>query len=397
MSLLPAAVNWFQDVLPPKPVRPLAVPDRDPIYVEVSPLLNRHLLTGIGRFSCRLVEALAKLAPLRLVNTIGGDHARNMRLSSALPPGYEIPITAADLPAADHDVARWAHRLVQRRIRPHDTQLASRCGGVYTMLRPTERHFRKEVGILYDFTPTLLPWAHVPETKEHFGRLFTATAGLCDGAIAISQSTKADAKWLCTLKNENIVVSYPGPSLCVQDHAEPAPVERSDNIMLVVSTLEPRKNAQFLLDWYLDTDVLDDRAELWWVGPAGWLAGRGRERSKADARRRKIRYLGVVSDPQLCKLYRQAAFTIYPSLYEGFGFPVLDSLVHGTPVLCSFNSSLQEFADAGVLFFDPLDPDSLDTAYRDLRDRLPLTLDDEAIRERFSWDAMARAVVAMCA
>ena len=93
----------------------------------------------------------------------------------------------------------------------------------------------------------------------------------------------------------------------------------------------------------------------------------------------------------------QAAFTIYPSLYEGFGFPVLDSLVHGTPVLCSFNSSLQEFADSGVLFFDPLDPDSLDTAYRDLRDGPPMTLDDEAIRERFSWDAMARAVVAMCA
>lgn len=370
----------------------------DPLYVEISPLLNRKLLTGIGRFACRLVEALARYAPLRLVNTIGGDHARSMRLSTALPPGYEIPVTASDIPPADHDVARWARRLVQRRLRPHDPDLASRCGGVYTLLRPDTRHFRREVGILYDFTPVIVPWAHVPETKHHFGRLFAQTAGLLDGAIAISRSTKADARWLCALPNERIEVSYPGPSLCVHAHAESEPVERSKNVILVVSTLEPRKNAQFLIEWYQHSEVVREDMELWWVGPDGWLAGRGRRQShEAGERGRRIRFFGMVPDRLLCALYRHAAFTIYPSLYEGFGFPVLDSLLHETPVLTSFNSSLQEFARDSVVFFDGCDPASLDAAYLELMDRLPLELDVEALHEEFSWDAMARRVVAMCA
>src|SRR5262249_59039675 len=99
-------------------------------------------LTGIGRFAGRLVEALARLAPLRLVNTIGGDHARSMRLSDALPVGYELAVTAADLPPADHDVAPWARRLVQLRLRKHDPRPAGRCAGGDPMLPPPPRPLR---------------------------------------------------------------------------------------------------------------------------------------------------------------------------------------------------------------------------------------------------------------
>src|SRR5262249_12534760 len=141
--------------------------------------------------------------------------------------------------------------------------------------------------------------------------------------------------------------------------------------ILVVSTLEPRKNAQFLLDWYLNTDVLDEDAELLWVGPRGWLSRSGTELKGSHTRSERIRFLGTVPDSRLCELYRQAAFTIYPSLYEGFGFPVLDSLMHGTPVLCGRNSSLQEFSGSSVIYFDPCDPASLDIAYRELRERQP--------------------------
>src|SRR5262249_27237340 len=153
-----------------------------------------------------------------------------------------------DLPPADRDVARWACRLVQRPLRKHDARRAARCAVVYTMLRPPERHFRREVGILYDFTPLLLPSAHVAATRERCARLSPQTAGLCDGAVAISRSTKPDARWLCNLPNERVVVGYPGPSLCVHDHVEPDPVERRRNVIVVVSTLEPRKNGPFLLD-----------------------------------------------------------------------------------------------------------------------------------------------------
>src|SRR5260370_7923447 len=87
-----------------------ACPGRDPLYVEVSPLLGRHL-AGIGRFAARLIEALARKTTLRLVNTIEGEHARNMRLSKVLRCAHEIPVTDPQLPSPHADLPRRARRL----------------------------------------------------------------------------------------------------------------------------------------------------------------------------------------------------------------------------------------------------------------------------------------------
>jgi len=367
-----------------------------PIYVEVSPLLTRHL-TGIGRFAARLVEALARLRPVRLINTIQGEHARSMRLSRALLCGQEVEVRGCDLPPADSDVDRWVRQLFHRPHFRHDAEFAKRCAILYTMLRPAERHFRKELCLLHDFTSMIMPQAHVQETKDHFGRLFTRHAALCDKLVANSQSTKADARWLCAVEPDDVVVGYPGPTLCLHAHAHPEQVTRSENILLVVSTLEPRKNGKFLLDWFLKTKVLAPDAELWWAGPKGWLCDLSKRKTQSGAARRTVRFLGMVPDSRLCELYRRAAFTIYPSLYEGFGFPVLDGLRHGAPVLCSLNSSLQEFAGPGVFYFDPCDPSSLDLACRHLLDSWPILVDREDLDGRFSWDALARKVVALAA
>ena len=141
--------------------------------------------------------------------------------------------------------------------------------------------------------------------------------------------------------------------------------------------------------------------ELWWVGPNAWWASRELLKNLKQRRRGRrggrIRLLGKVSDRRLCALYQQAAFTIYPSLYEGFGLPVLDSLMHRTPVLCSYHSSLQELAGPGVFYFDPCDPATLDEACRELQAAGPVTIDPGSLRERFSWEKLAQTVMALCA
>src|SRR5262249_9783141 len=194
---------------------------------------------------------------------------------------------------------------------------------------------------------------------------------------------------------------YPGPSLCVGKHAYSGPPVHRQNIILVVSTLEPRKNARFVIDWFHDTQLLQSDMQLWWVGAPAWWAPRdflrGLRSRRQRTKRRRVKFVGAVSDRRLCELYQRAAFTIYPSLYEGFGFPVLDSLWHKTAVLSSFNSSLQEFAGPGVFYFDALDPASLDQAYRAMATAWPVPIDREALRERFSWDALARTVLGLCA
>jgi glycosyltransferase involved in cell wall biosynthesis len=362
--------------------------------LEASALLNKKL-TGIGRLVARLLEAMLRLTSVRLVTTIQAGQARNLKLSTALACGQEITLTAEGAGSADDDVGRWVRSLLRRPRRRHDLNESRGHAGIYTMLRPPSRHFRRELCLLYDFTPLTVPWAHTPDTCENYGIFFAESSGLCDKAVAISQSTRADARWLCALAPEDVVVGYPGPSLCVKKHAHADPVTRRSDVILVVSTLEPRKNGRFLLDWFLRTKVLPASMELWWVGPPGWLCDRFK-RLRWQAQGRRLRFLGMISDRQLCEAYRQAAFTIYPSLYEGFGFPVLDSLRHGTPVLSGFNSSLQEFAGPGVFYFDACDPGSLDTAYRQLMRSQSVTINHTALEERFSWDRMARTVVKLC-
>ena len=367
-----------------------------PLYVEVSPLLA-DTLTGIGRFTARLVHALARRAPLCLVSTLPEYGARGASLTRFLPPGRELPLAPGELPEPDADLEAWRRRLLRLPLRPHDLQRSRHSPALFTMHRPPQRHFRRELGVFYDFTPLVLPWTHAAQTVASFGAFFGQTCKLFDKALAISASTKADARWLSALPPEDVVVGYPGPSTCVAGHAHTGPVERSKNVVLVVSTLEERKNGPVLLDWFGRTEALPADAELWWVGPKGWWASRG---WLADLRRagrqraaRHVRFLGMVSDAELCRLYRQAAFSVYPSLYEGFGFPVLDALLHGTPVVCSYNSSLEEFAGPGVFYFDAGDPASLDDACRVLLASRPESIDRDDLRRRCSWDRLARQVL----
>jgi hypothetical protein len=367
---------------------------REPLYVEASPLLARNL-TGIGRFTARLVEGLAQRASLRLITTRRRHELRRDGLRTDLAFGEEIHVASGSLPPADGDLERWVRDLLRRPKLAHEPDASRRSPCLFPLFRPEVRHFSREVSVLYDLTPLLLPHLHEPWVCREFGRFFAHGLPLSDGAIAVSHSTKADASWLCPLPAERIRVAHPGPSLCVGRHASARGVERRSDLILIVSTREPRKNARFVLDWFLDSPSLPPGAEIRWVGPRGWLwesSMRTRRRGRAA---RRFRFAGAVSDAALCELYRSAAFTIYASLYEGFGFPVLDSLLHGTPVACSYNSSLKEFEGPGVYPFDPCDTASLDGAVRDLLAG-PSSFDRADLGANCSWKGAAEAVIELC-
>ena len=100
-----------------------------------------------------------------------------------------------------------------------------------------------------------------------------------------------------------------------------------------------------------------------------------------------------VSDAELCRLYQMAGWSIYPSRYEGFGFPILDSLRHGTPVLASCTSSMAEFDHPGVFFFDPNDPGTLDRAWQRLQETEQLTISRTRLDGLYSWDRVARTIL----
>src|SRR5262249_20917012 len=159
------------------------------------------------------------------------------------------------LPRTD-DAREWVDQILDLPQERHNPEVSRHSPILYTTLRPGVRHFRREVCILYDFTPLLTPQFHTEQTRRSYGAFFSETTALCEAAIAISESTRDDAKWLAGIDPERVFAQHPGPSQCIHRHVHAAPVKRRDDLILVVATLEPRKNAQFVLDWFLSTRVL---------------------------------------------------------------------------------------------------------------------------------------------
>ena len=349
------------------------MPTTSTVYLDANPLADRHL-TGIGRYTARIALALAATGPVRFFS-----EDREI-----------VPKGGLDW-SQDQDLGRWGRAIWTSPRRPLGKPPADSLA-IYGCLRPERRRFPFEASVLHDFTPLVVPGTHSEATRGMFQGFYAKTLLASDAALSVSHSTKFDASWLCDFPQNRIAVCHSGPSLCVERHLHARAVERRPDVGLVVSTVEPRKNADFLLEWFRATEALPSDTELWWAGKIGWLTSRSRLRRFQNAAGRRVRFLGVVDDPTLCRLYQTAAWSVYPSLYEGFGFPVLDALRHGTPVLTSYNSSLREFHGIeGVHYFDPCDPASLDFAYREMALQSPkIPIAD--LEARYNWRHVAETL-----
>jgi glycosyltransferase involved in cell wall biosynthesis len=345
------------------------------VFVDAGPF-SYDRLTGLSRYTARLTLALARKVPIRFFSESEG-------MELLAPPDLDW--------SQDQDLAHWS-RKVWRSPRTPLQAAPLNSIGLYCTLRPLNHHFPFEVSVLHDFSPYTVPHTHLESTREMFGGFFSRALPVSDIAIAVSHSTKADAAWLSPMEPDRVIVAHSGPSLCVGEHGHGRKVRRRANVGLVVSTLEPRKNADFLFDWFLNSKQLPVDSELWWVGPVGWMTSR-REMKTFRKSGRRIRFVGVVSDSTLCKLYQTAGWSIYPSLYEGFGFPVLDALRHGTPVLASANSSIREFESSGLHFFDPCDTSTVDEAWASLKAEGPIDIPRGPLDRLYSWENVAETLL----
>ena len=347
-----------------------------PIYIEAS-VFDSAQLTGIARYAARLSLALGARAPVRFFY---GDE------TLAIPAGLDW--------TQDQDLTRFTRRVWRGWREPIGTPPPGSVG-LYTSPRHEGRRFEREAMIAYDFAPLVVPDTCTEGTRSVYRGFYADVLPTADLVVAISESTRADAAWLTDVDPARVVAAYPGGSMCIGRHEYRGrrPVLRRPDVGLVVSTLEPRKNPRFLMDWFRRTAVLPPYAEIWWVGALGWLLSEEELAGLAATSGRRIKFLGFVPDAELCRLYQEAGWFIYPSLYEGFGLPVLDALRHGMPVLTSGNSSLREFTGPGVHFFDPCDFDSLDRAWLEFRSTPPPNIDLAALDRIYHWDRTADVIL----
>lgn len=260
------------------------------------------------------------------------------------------------------------------------------------LLYPPRR--AKLTATVHDLTCWLLPETHAKANVAADKLFAERILKRADALIAVSEATRSDAVRILNLPPEKIRVIHHGiakPFFQVKPGDAEAVRSRhglARPYLLFVGTIEPRKNLDTLLDaWEALPASLREEFELVTAGPAGWAPAATLERV------RQTRYLGYVPEADLPLLTAGATVFAYPSLYEGFGFPVAQAMAAGVPVVTSNVSSLPEIAGDAAVLVDPRSPQEL----RDALQRLllsPVLRADLAARGRvraadFRWETCA--------
>lgn len=221
-------------------------------------------------------------------------------------------------------------------------------------------HQAKIIQVIYDLIPVFFPHLFgLPLFKPYVEHIFEVGA-LSDGLLAISESSKKDMLRFC----EDMLITPP-PIEVIRlgdDFAKIKPVKpglkslKPGNFILCVGTVEIRKNHQLLYTAYKEGFKRGiTMPKLVIVGGKGWYTGDIMFEFAHDPAFRDLVYIGGRSDQELEWLYQNCRFSIYPSMYEGWGLPVAESLAHGKLCLSSDASSMPEIAGDLIEYFSPYD------------------------------------------
>lgn len=265
---------------------------------------------------------------------------------------------------------------------------------------------------IHDLGYRYFPEAHPLGQRLYLDWSTRFSARAAARVIADSRATAHDLTRFYNLPAHKITVVYPGRDETLR-RVDPAPVRAKyglpENYLLHVGTLQPRKNLERLIEavrrYHAQRSVIGNSSltpPLVLAGRAGWLS----EPIVAKAQANAVRILDYVPDEDLAGLYSGAAAFVFPSLYEGFGFPVLEAMACGVPVICSNTSSLPEVAgpsagsgEGAALLVDPLDTGAITTALeRVLTDaELRATLIGRGFEQikKFSWARAAQETLAV--
>jgi glycosyltransferase involved in cell wall biosynthesis len=219
--------------------------------------------------------------------------------------------------------------------------------------------------------------------------------------IAVSHSTRKDVIELLNFDPQKVHVVYEALPREIVQVSEELTEERYGELrknlelekpfLLFVGTREPRKNLARIIEAW---QPLSEKYQLLVAGEEGWDES---SKKKTDP---NVRFLGKVSHEELMVLYGEAEIFVYPSLYEGFGLPILEAFYHGTPVVTANTSSMPEVAGNAAELVDPLSVESIRngllTILNESREAQQKRLQRMIIRlQLFSWEKVAEQTIAV--
>src|SRR5215471_6270445 len=254
---------------------------------------------------------------------------------------------------------------------------------------------------IHDMSLRLLPRYHPPRRVFLNRPLMDLAARRARAIITVSESAKRDIVSLYQLDPSRVHVIYEAAAPQFRPVTDPAQLEAvrrryglAPRVILYVGTIEPRKNLSALIQAFVKRRQTGDlEHQLVCVGPYGWLS-RGIDELVSGAKLADaIRFTGYVPFDDLPALYSAAETFVYPSMYEGFGLPVVEAMACGTPVVTGRAAAVAEVGGLAVEHVDPVDAASLGDALCRLASqpdrRRVLASAGLARAEAFSWSRAA--------
>jgi glycosyltransferase involved in cell wall biosynthesis len=362
--------------------------------------LNAHLLTdkagyrsaGIRNYIYQLIRHLPGASDEFSYKVFTGLHR------AALPPGVDVVRTRwrTENPTIRILWEQMVQPLALRRLSPDLYHALAFAGPIFG-------HGRMVVTV-YDVSFRRYPEAFNPLKRFYLSLMTGVTLRNSKMAIAISRSTKEDIVRFWDIPEEKVAVAYGG----VSGEFHPLPDEQVEafrrkwglpkEYLLYLGTLEPRKNLVRLVRAYARAYRIDSSLPpLVIAGARGWYYQDIFETVHELYMDSRVIFPGFIPDEDLPLWYNAAGMFIYPSLFEGFGLPVLEAMACGTPVIASNTSSIPEVVGEAGILIPPEEEANIAEAIlslwkdRDLRSELSRR--GMAQAALFSWDKTAKATV----
>ncbi len=256
------------------------------------------------------------------------------------------------------------------------------------------------VATIHDLAFMIIDNIVTPKQITYFDNMIQSSLVNAKHFIAVSETTKKDFCHFYHVNEDRVTVIYNG-----FDQGFLLPVDKQQgnvylnkigikkDFILFLGTLEPRKNLERLIEAYLLSNAKKEGIPLVLAGKAGWLQDRLFEKIKPLIDEKLIILTGYVSHEELKILYQNCLFFAFPSIYEGFGIPVLEAMASGAPVLTSYGSSLEEIFRESALLTDPLSVNSILDGINNLMEtsnRKSYIAKGTAFISNFSWQRSAK-------
>ncbi len=231
--------------------------------------------------------------------------------------------------------------------------------------------------LAFRLRPAEVPW----QQRIYLGSILRPALEQAAAILVISEKTRLDLLDCYPIPGLDAKTSVVPLGFDTTQVAGPLPEGLQPGFILAVGTIEPRKNYPRLLAAYRALRSRIDAPPLVIAGRPGWAFGDTLERIRIEP---GVRYLGHVDEATLAALYESAAVLAFPSLYEGFGLPLLEAMARGLPAVAGNVGAMPELAGDAAVLVDPEDVESIASG-------LERVLGDEALRSRLSAEGRKRA------